>query len=138
MNFNKENHSNYKHNNYKSNNNKHNNNKNTNSKIKLFFEDLILDFGKEYIGKKINQSKTKFLKYIEKEVEKLIKKLVKKMYYLILFYSSLTIGILFILIGIYHLLINLLASINLPQFIADLSFGIILLLISGLLYLFKN
>lgn len=105
-----------------------------NPTIISYFKNKLLDIAMDYFKKNIESTKKDILKYIEKNIEKRIKKEIRKGVYTLSFIVLLVIGLSFIIYGIIDIIILLL---NFPKEMTNIFFGLLLLLISLILYLMK-
>lgn len=93
-----------------------------------------IEFGTEYFKEKIENTKEDIIKYIEKTIEQKIKTELRKFIYSTISIILLTFGIVFLIYGGINALTELL---NLPQYFSNIFFGILLLLISFIIYIQK-
>ncbi|MCA9497297.1 MAG: hypothetical protein KC589_10230 [Nanoarchaeota archaeon] len=93
----------------------------------------LIEIASDYIKKNMKQTQNQILRYVEKNIERKIKKEVKKTILKSISITLLSMGIIFLLYGLFALLSLVL---KLPDFTTPLFFGIFLLLVGLIIYLF--
>lgn len=103
-----------------------------------FFDNLKNKFyesSTEYFKRQFEKTKQEVFSQFEKKIEKKIKREIKKLSMKIISLIILATGLLILLFGIFSGLINLL---QLPEFLAPISYGTFLLIIGLLIYLLNK
>lgn len=97
-------------------------------------KDKAFEFGAQYFKEKFETTKEDILKYIEKTIEQKIKKEVRKFLFTVISILLAITGIIFLLFGGISALVHL---AKLPGFFTELLFGLILLIVSLIIYIQK-